>query len=372
MLVVPNKVDDANREGLAWEFVGLGLGDPHPVSALHGRGTGDLLDAVVDRLPEAPPDTGDGTSDGSGGPTGATGATGPEEKVFAVALVGRPNVGKSTLFNRLIGEDRAVVHDLPGTTRDAIDTVVETAGGPIRFVDTAGMRRKSRIDEGTEYFSFVRALQAVDAADVALLVIDAPEGVTHQDQRLAERIDAAGCPVVVLLNKWETLDTEERAEVTYQVGRRLAFIGEAVVLKVSALTGKGVHRLVPALADAIEAYHRRVPTRKVNDVLGRRPAAPARSPRGAGPVRHPGGHRPAHLHPVRQQGPAGDVPALPRAVAARGLRPRRHPDQAAGAPAQLRSPTGSGGRSPTTERGETRTIVRQSSHRALQSVTGHH
>ena len=129
----------------------------------------------------------------------------------AVAIVGRPNVGKSTLFNRLIGEDRAVVHDMPGTTRDAIDTVVDTPDGPIRFVDTAGMRRKSRIDDGTEYYSLVRALQAVDDADVALLVIDATEGVTSQDQRLAERIDAAGCPVVVLLNKWELLDDAERA-----------------------------------------------------------------------------------------------------------------------------------------------------------------
>ena len=126
--------------------------------------------------------------------------------------MGRPNVGKSTLFNRLIGEDRAVVHDMPGTTRDTVDTVVDTPDGPIRFVDTAGMRRKSKIDEGTEYYSFVRALQAVDRSDVALLVIDATEGVTHQDQRLAERIDVAGCPVIVLLNKWELLDAEERSD----------------------------------------------------------------------------------------------------------------------------------------------------------------
>ncbi len=133
----------------------------------------------------------------------------------AVAIVGRPNVGKSTLFNRLIGEERAVVHDMPGTTRDSIDTIVETADGPIRFVDTAGMRRKSRIDDGTEYYSLVRALRAIDDADVALLVIDATEGVTSQDQRLAERIDAAGCPVVVLLNKWDLLaDAEARADVT--------------------------------------------------------------------------------------------------------------------------------------------------------------
>jgi GTP-binding protein len=187
--------------------------------------------------------------------------------MFSVALVGRPNVGKSTLFNRLIGEDRSVVHDMPGTTRDSIDTVIDTEHGPVRFIDTAGMRRKSRVDEGTEYFSMVRALQSVDSADAALLVIDATEGITHQDQRLAERIDAAGCPVVVLLNKWETLDPEARQQVLYQVGRMLYFIGDAAVLRISALTGRGVHKLLPALEDAITAYHRRVPTRRVNDII---------------------------------------------------------------------------------------------------------
>ena len=273
VLLVANKADSDRRELEMWDFVRLGLGDPHPVSALHGRRTGDLLDEVVALLPPPSAD-GDG-EDGEGAVPSdgdaAVGASAP--KVPAVAIVGRPNVGKSTLFNRLIGEERAVVHDMPGTTRDAIDTVVETDEGPIRFVDTAGMRRKSRIDEGTEYYSLVRALQAVDAADVALLVIDATEGVTHQDQRLAERVDAAGCPVVVLLNKWELLDAEQRADVTAQVGDRLHFIGEAPVLKISARTGKGVHKLLPVLADAIERYHKRVPTRDVNRVLAEAQAA---------------------------------------------------------------------------------------------------
>ncbi|MCB1268622.1 MAG: GTP-binding protein, partial [Microthrixaceae bacterium] len=191
------------------------------------------------------------------------------EGVISVALVGRPNVGKSTLFNRLIGEDRAVVHDMPGTTRDAVDTVVDTEIGPLRFVDTAGMRRKSRIDEGTEYFSMVRALKAVDESDVALLVIDATEGVTHQDQRLAERVDGAGCPIVVLLNKWELLDEDRRKDVLYQLGQRLHFLGDSAVLRISALTGRGVHRLLPALEDSIDAYHTRIPTRQVNDVIRR-------------------------------------------------------------------------------------------------------
>ncbi|MEJ7585707.1 MAG: ribosome biogenesis GTPase Der [Acidimicrobiales bacterium] len=261
VLLVSNKVDDVNREGLVWEFVQLGLGDPYPVSALHGRGTGDLLDALTRQLPHPE----HGPDPVGGGPGGVDVDDRP--KVFSVAVVGRPNVGKSTLFNRLIGDERSVVHDRPGTTRDAVDTVVDTDEGPIRFVDTAGMRRKSRIDEGTEYYSFVRALRAVDKSDVALLVIDATEGVTHQDQRLAERIDAAGCPIVVVLNKWELLDAEARLDVTYQMSQRLAFIGDSVVLKISALSGKGVNKLLPSLGGAIEAYHRRVPTRKVNEVV---------------------------------------------------------------------------------------------------------
>jgi GTP-binding protein len=257
VLVVANKVDDGRREAAIWELLALGLGEPKPVSALHGRGTGDLLDELVSGFPAAEPELDEGAEAGGG----------DDDQVFGVAIVGRPNVGKSTLFNRLIGEERAVVHDMPGTTRDTVDTVVETDEGPLRFVDTAGMRRRSKIDDGTEYYSLVRALQAVDRSDVALLVVDATVGVTAQDQRLAERVDAAGCPVIVLLNKWETLDPDDRLEVKRQVGERLHFVGEAPVLPVSALTGKGVHKLLPALADTIEAYHRRVPTRKVNDVV---------------------------------------------------------------------------------------------------------
>jgi GTPase len=265
VFLVANKIDDTNREAGTWELVALGVGDPWPVSALHGRGTGDLLDALVDALPPEPgePMPGEGDDDPAN----------DENRRFAVAIVGRPNVGKSTLFNRLIGDERAVVHDMPGTTRDSVDTVVDTDDGPVRFIDTAGMRRKSKIDEGTEYYSLVRALKAIDEADVALLVIDATVGVTHQDQRLAERVDAAGCPVVVLLNKWETLDAEGRSEVSYQLGDKLHFLGHAPVLKISALTGKGVHKLLPVLSGAISDYHKRVPTRKVNEVVRRAQSA---------------------------------------------------------------------------------------------------
>ena len=252
VVVVVNKVDSEHRETDAWDFARLGLGEPMAVSALHGRQVGDLLDEVVGRLPPPGPDEvpAEDTS-----------------KVPSIAVVGRPNVGKSTLFNRMIGDDRSVVHDQPGTTRDSIDTVVETPDGPLRFIDTAGMRRKSRIEEGTEYYSLVRALQTVDRADAAMLVIDATEGVTHQDQRLAERIDAAGSPVLIVLNKIDLMDAEGRADLAEQVEDRLAFLGYAPVLNISALTGKGVHRLLPAIQEAIEAYHRRVPTRELNEVV---------------------------------------------------------------------------------------------------------
>ena len=251
-VVVVNKVDDGSRESDAWAFTQLGLGDPHVVSALHGRGSGDLLDAVVAALP-APAAT-EVQPEADGGP-------------FSIAIVGRPNVGKSTLFNRLVGDERAVVHDEPGTTRDSIDTVIETEDGPLRFVDTAGMRRRSRVDEPTEYYSLVRALESVDRADAALFVIDATEGVTHQDQRLAERVDAAGTAAIVVLNKWDLTDADRRRDVLAQAADRLSFLGYAPVVKVSALTGRNLRHVLPALREAEQAYHRRVPTAALNRVV---------------------------------------------------------------------------------------------------------
>jgi GTPase len=255
-VVVVNKVDDSSRDSDAWAFTQLGLGDPYAVSALHGRGSGDLLDAVVAALPpEAPPPT----------PTEAESER--EAGPFSIAIVGRPNVGKSTLFNRLVGDERAVVHDEPGTTRDSIDTVVETEDGPLRFVDTAGMRRRSRIDEPTEYYSLVRALESVDRADAALLVIDATAGVTHQDQRLAERVDAAGTAAIVVLNKWDLTDADQRRDVLQQAADRLEFLAYAPLVKVSALTGRNLRHVLPALREAEAAYHRRVPTAALNRVI---------------------------------------------------------------------------------------------------------
>ncbi|WP_420620354.1 ribosome biogenesis GTPase Der [Candidatus Poriferisocius sp.] len=269
VLVAVNKVDDEAHEDLIWEFIRLGLGDPFPVSALHGRGVGDLLDAVMAVLPDEPvgatdPDT---ESEAGAGMVSVSGQPGADHPMVSVSIVGRPNAGKSTLFNRLIGDERSVVHDQPGTTRDAIDTVVETELGPIRFVDTAGMRRRARIDQATEYYSLLRALAAVDRSDIALLVLDATVGVTHQDQRLAERIDGAGCPIVVLLNKWDLLDTEAREAIALDIDHRLHFLGDTAVLRVSALSGKGLNRLLPELRGVIAEYRRRIPTQAVNRVL---------------------------------------------------------------------------------------------------------
>ena len=276
VLVVANKADNDRRENERWEFLALGLGEPYPISALHGRRAGDLLDVVVELLP--PP-----TVDVADAPAGDL-ATGPQDAPWTpdeprpprVAIVGRPNVGKSTLFNRLVGEDRSVVHDLPGTTRDAIDTLVETEDGPIVFVDTAGMRRRSRIDDSAEYYSLVRALRAIDDADIALLLIDATEGVTGQDQRLAERVDAAGCPIVILLNKWELInDPDERravlGELSAQAGLRRGGTGPADL---------GAHRQGgPPVATGVAGRHHAIPPSgadtRCEPCPGRGPAAPA-------------------------------------------------------------------------------------------------
>ena len=198
------------------------------------------------------------------------------------------------------------------------------------FVDTAGMRRRSRIDDSAEYYSLVRALRSIDDADIALLVIDATEGVTGQDQRLAERIDAAGCPILVVLNKWELIDDpDDRRAVLAELARKLAFIGEAPVLKVSALTGKGVHRLRPVLQEAIGQYHRRVPTKDVNRVLAeaqqRQPAA------GGARVLYAvqGAADPPTFTLFANRELAPDLPALPRAIDPRGVRLRLDAAQAA-------------------------------------------
>ncbi|HUV58041.1 MAG TPA: ribosome biogenesis GTPase Der [Acidimicrobiales bacterium] len=253
VMLVVNKVDDALHEAASWEFLRLGAGDPHTVSAQHGRGAGDLLDSIVDHLGEYQEveEVAEADDDGA----------------LRVAIVGRPNVGKSTLFNQLIGEERSVVHDMPGTTRDAIDTVIQTEVGLIRFIDTAGMRRRAKTAAGLETYAVLRSLDALDRADIAILVIDATVGATGQDQRLAERISAAGCPSLVVLNKWELVAVEERDSVLATVGEKLAFLGDAPVMKTTATSGKGVHRVLPALSIAAADYGKRVPTGALNRAI---------------------------------------------------------------------------------------------------------
>ena len=223
--------------------------------------------------------------------------------------MGRPNVGKSTLFNRLSGEERSVVHDLPGTTRDAIDTMIETDDGAVMLVDTAGMRRRARSGEGPEYYSLVRALRALDRADVALLVLDATEGVTHQDQRLAERIDASGSPVVILLNKWDLLDTEGRLEVSDAVADRLAFLGYAPVLR--DLGQDRPRRPPPSPSGA--GGHDRLPPSDPDGPAERRPAKRSGgSPctwRRPYPLRRAGRSGPTDDHALCDAAPPADLPA---------------------------------------------------------------
>ena len=294
-LLVANKADSPRQEALAWEFVNLGFGDPWPLSALHGRGTADVLDEIVKRVcpgaagaaaarSPAASDSAETSQDALGAiPNGSTPndstpsdilpAAIPAEPIVSVAIVGMPNVGKSTLFNQLVGEARSVVHDEPGTTRDSVDSIAQTDLGPIRFVDTAGLRRKARIDQETERYAALRALRSIDQADIVLLVIDATAGVTHQDLRLAERVDNAGCPVLLLLNKWELLNAEQRAEVREEVQRRLSFVGDGSIFPITALTGRGTHKILPALSGVVEDYRKRVPTRLVNKTIREAQAA---------------------------------------------------------------------------------------------------
>ncbi|MDI6900490.1 MAG: ribosome biogenesis GTPase Der [Anaerosomatales bacterium] len=250
VFLVVNKLDTPGQQDAVHDFWSLGLGRPWGVSALHGHNTGDLLDALVAALPDE------------------AGMAEEGEGVIDVAIIGRPNAGKSSLFNRLVGAERTIVSDVAGTTRDAIDTRIEHEGTAIRLVDTAGLRRKSRIDESVEYYSFVRAMRAIDRADVALLVIDSPLGVTDQDQRVARFAAERGCAIVVLMNKWDIVGgPEEKAEVAEQVAERLGFIGFAPVLRVSAKTGRGMQTVFAAIEQAYAAYTREISTSALNKLL---------------------------------------------------------------------------------------------------------
>ena len=248
--VVANKADNDQSISESWEFLALGLGDPFPVSAIHGIGTGDLLDVVVENLPHEFEDN-ESEIDGS----------------FRVAIAGRPNVGKSTLFNKLIGSERVIVHDMAGTTRDPVDTNVENEFGLLTFIDTAGLKRQARQADATEYYSSLRSFAAIDRADCVLFMVDGVEGVTHFDMRLLERIDAAGCALVILLNKWDLLDTDQRLETIAKAKRELGFVDYAPLVTLSAITGRKLDKIIPALFEARDAYEQRIPTGELNKVI---------------------------------------------------------------------------------------------------------
>jgi GTP-binding protein len=246
VLVVANKVDAEAQESLAAEFYGLGLGEPTPVSALHGRSSGDLLDRLVALIPES--------------------SEPRVEDEARFCIVGRPNVGKSSLFNRLVGEERAVVHDLPGTTRDAVDTVVDVGGRPVRFIDTAGLRRPLRT-KGIEYYGLIRSIRAIGSSHVAALVVDASEGLVAEDKRVAARVVEAGRGLVAILNKWDLVPSGERADRFVELKHALELFPGTPVLRTSALTGSGVTKVLPAFLRVHEAWTKRVSTSEVNRVL---------------------------------------------------------------------------------------------------------
>jgi GTP-binding protein len=258
-LLVANKVDGDRQEALVHELYGLGLGTAHPVSARHGRGVGDLLDEVLAALPELPD------------------RPAPVSSVPRVAIVGKPNVGKSSLFNRLLGEERSIVDSVPHTTRDAVDTMVEVPvevgpGGEIRaepwvFVDTAGMRRRYRHGEDTELYSVDRTRAAIESADLVLFVIDASEPLGEQDQRLAALLRDAGRGIVLVCNKWDLVDEDRRFDLEKELDRLLSFAMWAPRVNISAQSGRGIRRLLPQLRSVWANYRRRIPTREVNRIV---------------------------------------------------------------------------------------------------------
>jgi GTP-binding protein len=233
-----------------YDFYALGLGDPLPVSAEHGLNTGDLLDMIVSHLPEE---------------TEAQ----LDESIIKVSVVGRPNVGKSSLVNALIGEERVIVSDLPGTTRDAIDIDIQYGEQELLLIDTAGMRRRGKIDDPIERYSVMRALRAIDRCDVALLIIDAVEGITEQDQRIAGYILEGGKACIIIYNKWDLVpkDNDTMRQFGEEVQDKLSFLPFAPVLFISAKTGQRVAKVFDAIMTVAEAYNQRVPTARLNEVV---------------------------------------------------------------------------------------------------------
>ena len=252
VILAANKVDDQRTEAEAFGLWNLGLGEPHPVSALHGRGSGDMLDAILAALPEPPPET----DPEAGGPR-------------RIAIVGRPNVGKSSLLNKLAGEERVVVDNVAGTTVDPVDELIDFGGRTWRFIDTAGIRKRVKEASGHEYYASLRTSTAIDRAEVAVLVIDGSQSVSEQDLRIIQTIRDAGRALVIAFNKWDLVDDERRYYLDREVERDLVQVQWAPRINVTARTGWHIDRLVPALDAALEGWETRISTGTLNAFLGR-------------------------------------------------------------------------------------------------------
>ncbi|GAB7052139.1 ribosome biogenesis GTPase Der [Catenuloplanes indicus] len=250
VILVANKVDNQNLEVEATSLWSLGLGQPYPVSALHGRGSGELLDALLDAMPSAPRVVEE-----------------TERGPRRVALVGRPNVGKSSLLNRLAKEERAVVDSVAGTTVDPVDSLVELGGEVWQFVDTAGLRKRVGQASGTEYYASLRTNAALEAAEVAVVLLDASEVISEQDQRILSMVVESGRAVVIAFNKWDLVDADRRHYLDKEIERELRRIPWAVRVNISAKSGRAVDKLAPAIRTALESWELRVPTGHLNQWL---------------------------------------------------------------------------------------------------------
>ncbi|MFF7182263.1 ribosome biogenesis GTPase Der [Streptomyces sp. NPDC008121] len=257
VVLCANKVDGPSGEADATALWSLGLGEPHPVSSLHGRGTGDMLDAVLEALPEAPEQT---FGNAVGGPR-------------RIALIGRPNVGKSSLLNKVAGEDRVVVNELAGTTRDPVDELIELGGITWKFVDTAGIRKKVHLQEGADYYASLRTAAAIEKAEVAVVLIDTTDSISVQDQRIITMAVESGRALVIAYNKWDELDEERRYYLEREIETEMQQVSWAPRVNVSAKTGRHMDRLVPAIETALAGWETRVPTGRLNAFLGELVAA---------------------------------------------------------------------------------------------------
>lgn len=253
VIVVANKIDEGKLESMALEFYQLGLGEPFPISAIHGLNTGDLLDYIVEKLPEFSQEDHE-----------------KREDIIRVAVVGRPNVGKSSLINNLIEEERMIVTDIPGTTRDAVDSFLEKEGDKFLFMDTAGIRRKSRVKAPVEYYSVLRSFRAMERSDVVVLLLDALELVTEQDKRIAGHAHEKGKGIIIAVNKWDLIEKDNKTHKDFQekVRRELLFLHYAPLIFISAITGQRLKRLITLIKEVNNNCSRRIPTGVLNSIIG--------------------------------------------------------------------------------------------------------